>query len=63
MTDLDDDRRLPKKSHMIGEDLTTLSEHELEERIALLEAEAGRIRETLAAKRSSRAAADSFFKR
>lgn len=50
-------------AHEIGGDLSTLSEVEIEERIALLEAEIARLREALDRKRSSRAAADAFFKR
>lgn len=50
-------------AHEIGADLSTLSEAEIEERIALLEAEIARLRAALAGKQSSRAAADAFFKR
>ena len=47
----------------IGGDLSTLSETEIEERVTALEAEIERLRETLASKRASRAAADAFFKK
>lgn len=63
MADFDEDRRMPVKGHTVGEDLASLSEHELEERITVLEGEIGRIREVLAGKKASREAADSFFKR
>ncbi|MBS7545214.1 DUF1192 domain-containing protein [Ancylobacter oerskovii] len=53
----------PPAAHEVGTDLSTLSEAEIEERIALLEAEIVRLRASLDGKRSSRAAADAFFKR
>jgi uncharacterized small protein (DUF1192 family) len=46
-----------------GEDLSTLSEFELKERIALLESEIDRARAAIAARKTTRSAADSFFKR
>ena len=49
--------------HAVGEDLSTLSLDELEERVALLKAEIARIEEAAKAKRSSAEIADSFFKR
>lgn len=60
--------RLPRPpgaeaGHQLGQDLSTLSEVELEERIAALQAEIERLRSALAVKRSSRAAADAFFRR
>lgn len=48
--------------HRIGEDLGRLSIDELTDRIALLEAEIGRLRESIATKTASRATASSFFK-
>lgn len=48
--------------HRIGEDLGRLSIDELTDRIALLDAEIVRLREAIAAKTASRAAASSFFK-
>lgn len=56
----------PKKkpaAHEIGSDLSVLSETEIEERVALLEAEIERLKATLAGKRASRVAAENFFKR
>jgi uncharacterized small protein (DUF1192 family) len=54
----------PKKKtiHEIGENLDTLSAHELGERIGLLKAEIERLEAARAAKEASRAAAASFFK-
>jgi len=49
--------------HEVGGDLSTLSETEIEERIALLQAEIERLRGALTAKQASRAAAENFFKR
>jgi len=44
------------------EDLSTISADELEERVARLETEILRTKAEIAAKQSSRAAADAFFK-
>jgi uncharacterized small protein (DUF1192 family) len=54
----------PKKkiAHEIGENLDTLSAHELTERIGLLKAEIERLEGVRAAKEASRAAAANFFK-
>jgi uncharacterized small protein (DUF1192 family) len=48
--------------HQVGQDLSTLSIEEIDERIAFLEQEIGRLREARANKESSRAAASAFFK-
>jgi uncharacterized small protein (DUF1192 family) len=58
----DDDRPRKKISHEIGQDLSLLSVEELNERIALLNTEAERLREAVAKKRASKDAASSFFK-
>ena len=58
----DDDRPRPKVAHEIGQDLTLLSVQELEARIALLRGEIERLESDIARKRSTRAAADQFFK-
>lgn len=50
-------------THEIGTDLSTLSETEIEERIAHLSAEIERLKVALSRKRASRAAAEDFFKR
>jgi uncharacterized small protein (DUF1192 family) len=60
---IDDEEGRPKQQEIaIGGDLSKLSVEELEARIDLLKAEIARIEADLAAKRSSRAAADSVFK-
>jgi len=59
---LDDDRPAPKRAHEIGQDLSQLSVGELGERIGILEAEIGRLKEALEKKSASRSAADAFFK-
>lgn len=51
-----------KLVHVLGEDLTTLSEDELAERVDLLKAEIARLEEAKAARRATREAASSFFK-
>jgi uncharacterized small protein (DUF1192 family) len=58
----DDDRPKKKVSHEIGQDLSLLSVEELDERIALLTSEIGRLREAMTKKRASKEAANSFFK-
>jgi uncharacterized small protein (DUF1192 family) len=59
----DDELRPVKKPDIaIGEDLSLLSVAELEHRIHVLESEIVRIREALAGKQSSKAAADAFFR-
>jgi uncharacterized small protein (DUF1192 family) len=60
--DFDDIRPVKKPEIVIGEDLSLLSLAELENRIQTLEAEIARIREALVGKKSSKAAADSFFR-
>jgi uncharacterized small protein (DUF1192 family) len=55
--------RKPKQEIAIGEDLSTHSVFELEARIAALEAEIGRTKTELAARASTKSAADAFFKR
>ncbi len=64
MSGYDENNDKPKKRAelSIGGDLATISLEELEERICLLEAEISRIRAEIAAKHSSRASAESFFK-
>lgn len=56
---------VPKKqvTHEIGCDLSSLSEHELTERAALLRAEIARLEEEGRRKAASREAAGAFFKR
>lgn len=61
---MDDDLKPRPKppEHVVGQDLSTLSVHELKERIDLLRAEIGRLETNMAAKQSSKAAAESVFK-
>jgi uncharacterized small protein (DUF1192 family) len=55
---------VPKKTvqHEVGCDLATLSEHELQERIALLRCEIDRLEDEVRRKAASREAASAFFK-
>ncbi|MCP5411623.1 MAG: DUF1192 domain-containing protein [Alphaproteobacteria bacterium] len=46
-----------------GEDISTLSAHELEARIVVLEEEIARCREAIGARAATRSAAENFFKR
>jgi uncharacterized small protein (DUF1192 family) len=62
MASEDDDKPRKKISHEIGQDLYLLSLEELTERIALLNAEIERLQEAATKKRSSKDAANSFFK-
>lgn len=58
----DDDRPRPKPKHEIGQDLSMISEHEIKERIALLQQEIERLSADLERKQASKNAADAFFK-
>ena len=63
---IDLDELLPRKKApeiALGEDLSAKSEHELVERIAALETEIARCRDAIAARKSTRAAADSVFRK
>lgn len=63
---IDPDELLPRKKKpeiVLGEDVSTLSEHELAARISALEAEIARTKEAMKARSATRSAADSFFKR
>lgn len=59
-----DEEAAPRRpaTHEIGQDLSTLSVEDLDRRIALLSGEIERLRQEKAAKQSSVAAADAFFK-
>ena len=48
---------------VLGEDISALSAHELESRIARLETEIARCREAITARHATKSAAESFFKR
>ena len=62
MASEDDDKPRKKITHEIGQDLYLLSVEELAERIALLNAEADRLKEAMTKKRASKDAANSIFK-
>ncbi len=62
MRDEDPDARRKVVAHEIGADLSSLSLHELDERVTLLEDEIRRLREEAARKATSRDAAAAFFK-
>jgi len=59
----EDDRPKKKVVHEIGQELALLSIKELEERIALLRDEIGRLETEVASKQGSRTVADQFFKK
>jgi uncharacterized small protein (DUF1192 family) len=54
--------RKPAADIVLGQDLSTLSEHELTARIEALEAEIARAREAISARRATKDAASAFFK-
>lgn len=62
MAVFDDEPRKVTVGHQIGQDLSTLSLHELEERIAALKQEIARLEEAKASKAASLSAASAFFK-
>ena len=57
----DDDRPKPKRAHEIGQDLSLLSVGDLDERIAILQAEIARLEADKATKQATRMAAESLF--
>jgi uncharacterized small protein (DUF1192 family) len=59
---LDDDAPKKKITHEVGMPIDTMSVDELEERIGLLEAEIGRLREAIAARKKTKDQANSIFK-
>jgi len=58
----DDAPRLVPTSHEIGQDLSSLSLFELEERMTVLRQEIMRLEQAHAEKKRTQAAADAFFK-
>jgi uncharacterized small protein (DUF1192 family) len=58
----DDDQPKKTRTHEVGMLIDTMSVGELEERIAMLEAEIARLREAIADRQQTKAAADSVFK-
>jgi uncharacterized small protein (DUF1192 family) len=59
----DEDAPRKKKKHEVGEDLSSLSLHELAERIALLREEIARIEAAIGEKQKTATAAAAFFKK
>ena len=59
----EDDRPKKKIAHEIGQELALLSVEELAARIALMRDEIARLEADMAKKRTSRSAADQFFKK
>jgi len=63
---MDIDDLAPRKKPpqiQLGEDIATLSAHELETRIALLEEEIARCKKAIDARHATKSAAENFFKR
>jgi len=63
---IEDDELAPRKKppqYALGEDLSAMSEHELDTRIQAFENEIARCREAIKARRATRSAADSFFRK
>jgi len=58
----DDEPAKKLTSHELGQDLSALSLHELDERMALLRAEVARLEAAKSAKAASMDAASAFFK-
>ena len=63
---MDSDELQPRKKLpdlVLGEDISALSAHELEKRIARLEEEIARCEAAITARQATKSAAESFFKR
>ncbi|HEU0161140.1 MAG TPA: DUF1192 domain-containing protein [Rhizomicrobium sp.] len=60
--DVDEPRGKPPEI-LLGEDISALSAHELEQRIARLDAEIARCRAAIAARHATKSAAESFFRK
>ncbi len=63
---IDPEELLPRKKApeiVLGEDLSAMSEFELNARITALETEIARCRDAIGARKATKSAADSFFKR
>lgn len=63
---MDPEELLPRKKMpeiVLGQDLSTMSEHELVARISALEEEIARSREAIKARQSTKTAADAFFRK
>jgi len=63
---VDPEELLPRKKMpeiVLGQDLSTMSEHELVTRIAALEEEIARARDAIKARQTTKNAADAFFRK
>lgn len=63
---IDPEELLPRKKApeiVLGEDLSAMSEFELNARIAVFEGEIARCRDAIKARQATKSAADAFFKR
>jgi uncharacterized small protein (DUF1192 family) len=58
----DDEEVKKPRGHVVGMAIDTMSVDELNERIAMLEAEIARLREAIAARQQTKSAADFIFK-
>ena len=58
----DDEEAKRPRTHEVGMPIDTMSLGELDERIVLLETEIARLREAMAARQKTKAAAESLFK-
>ena len=56
-------RKKPASEIVPGQDLSAMSAHELEARIAAMEEEIVRCREAIQSRNSTKAAADAFFRK
>jgi uncharacterized small protein (DUF1192 family) len=56
-------RKKPLNEIVLGQDLSAMSAHELEARIAAMEEEILRCRDAIKARGSTKAAADAFFRK
>lgn len=63
MSTFDDEPAKPPRRHEIGQDLSLLSVDELRQRIGDLQAEIARLETELAAKGTTKAAAEALFRR
>ncbi|MHB1111190.1 MAG: DUF1192 domain-containing protein [Devosia sp.] len=57
-----DDEPVKPKGHVVGMPIDTMSVEELNDRIGMLEDEIARLREAIAARQKTKAAAESIFK-
>jgi uncharacterized small protein (DUF1192 family) len=58
----DEERPKPKRDHLVGEPLDTISVEELHDRVNLLQREIARLEAEIQRKNASKSAADALFK-